>query len=182
MLGYCGPLVGSLMSFLSWYLVIGNAAKVSSLHLFPFSEWSNLSFDMRKIGLGNKWGIGLDVVLLPTIGGHWALMWTVDRSHLLPRGYSVCTGPWLRRAPGKGAMDLGKCFSGGGKKTPRQASFIKFDKRFLNITTLSPPRSLLEQINELCKLINCCAGSSAFRRLADICFYHRGTDPLLQRS
>lgn len=69
---------------------------------------------MRKIGLGNKWGIGLDMVLLPTIGGHWALMWTVDRSHLLPRGYSVCTGPWLPGPQGKVGWIWENAFSGGG--------------------------------------------------------------------
>lgn len=74
---------------------------------------------MRKIGLGNKWGIGLDMVLLPTIGGHWALMWTVDRSHQLAPGCSVCTGPWLCVPQGKAPWIWENAFGGvmgGGEK------------------------------------------------------------------
>lgn len=130
MLGYCGPLVGSLMSFLSWYLVIGNAAKVSSLHLFPFSEWSNLSFDIRKIGLGNKWGIGLDMVLLPTIWGHWALIWTVDRSHLLRLRYSVCTGPWLAGGPRERWDVFGKMLFEKKKKKSNKHHLLNLTSSF----------------------------------------------------
>lgn len=57
----------------------------------------------------------MDMVLLPTIGGHWALMWTVDRSHLLPPRYSVCTGPWLAAGPGERCDGFGKMLFRGGK-------------------------------------------------------------------
>lgn len=72
----------------------------------------------------------MDMVLLPTIGGHWALMWTVDRSHLLPPRYSVCTGPWLAAGPRERWDGFGKMLFRGGKKNRNKHHLLNLTSSF----------------------------------------------------
>lgn len=45
-------------------------------------------------------------------------------------GIQLCTGPWLQQAPGKGGMDLGKCFFEGGKKPHNKHHLLNLTSSF----------------------------------------------------
>lgn len=65
---------------------------------------------MRKIGSGNKWGIGSDGQLIPEVRGRGPDLATGQQPSVTEARLPV--GPWPAGAPGKGGKDLGKCFQG----------------------------------------------------------------------